>query len=174
VAYESAHRPFVSRWRLARSILLLPVPVTVLVPALLIADQGARLGWGLDGIATPVIVLAGVALIAAGLAVGVWTTRLFAEIGNGTLAPWDPPRRLVVEGPYRYVRNPMISGVIAILLGETVVLGLPSMLIWLAAVAATNQIYFVFVEEPRLLRRFGDEYRQYRHNVPRWIPRRSP
>jgi protein-S-isoprenylcysteine O-methyltransferase Ste14 len=64
------------------------------------------------------MVLIGVALIAAGLALWLWTLRLFIRIGEGTLAPWDPTRRLVVEGPYRRVRNPMITAVLAVLLGE--------------------------------------------------------
>jgi protein-S-isoprenylcysteine O-methyltransferase Ste14 len=164
----------VSRWRLACPIILLPGTVTVLVPALLMTDGGPRLGWGLGGIAGPLIVLLGLALIAAGLALGVWTARLFAQTGKGTPAPWDPPRRLVVEGPYRYVRNPMISGVIAILLGESAVLGRPSMLIWLAAFVVINHIYFLLVEETGLIRCFGDEYREYKRHVPRWIPRRTP
>jgi protein-S-isoprenylcysteine O-methyltransferase Ste14 len=148
--------------------------VTVLAPTLLIADDGVRLGWGLGGIAGPLIVFLGLVLIAAGLALGVWTTRLFVRIGEGTPAPWDPPRRLVVEGPYRYLRNPMISGVIAILLGEAAVLGRLSVLVWLAVVVVINHTYILLVEEPGLIRRFGGEYREYKRTVPRWIPRGTP
>ena len=53
----------------------------------------------------------------------VWTNRLFATIGHGTLAPWNPPEKLVVRGVYRHVRNPMITGVFCILLGEAVFFG---------------------------------------------------
>jgi protein-S-isoprenylcysteine O-methyltransferase Ste14 len=163
-----------SRWRHALAIAALPGTVTIVVPALLIAGDGPRAGWGLGGVAAALLVLLGVALIAVGLALWVWTVRLLAQIGKGTLAPWDPTRRLVAQGPYRYVRDPMISGVATILLGESAVFGRPSLLIWLAVFVALNHMFFLLVEEPGLIARFGDEYRGYKRNVPRWIPRRRP
>jgi protein-S-isoprenylcysteine O-methyltransferase Ste14 len=163
-----------SPWRQVRAIVLLPGTATILVPAILIAGEGARLSWGLEGAVAWLVALLGLVLIAAGLALGGWTASLFARIGHGTPAPWDPPRRLVVEGPYRYMRNPMISGVIAILLGESAILGRPAIPIWAAAFVVLNHAYFVLVEEPSLIRRFGDDYRQYRREVPRWIPRQTP
>ena len=75
---------------------------------------------------------------------------------------------------YRRVRNPMISGVICVLLGEGLLLGSRPLLAWCLAVGLLNAVYIPLVEEPGLLRRFGDEYRIYRQNVPRWIPRRRP
>ena len=66
------------------------------------------------------------------------TISLFARVGQGTLAPWDPTQRLVVLGPYRHVRNPMISGVLAILLGEAALLGSPPLLVWFGAFFAVN------------------------------------
>jgi protein-S-isoprenylcysteine O-methyltransferase Ste14 len=164
----------VSRWRHARAIVLLPGTVIVVVPTVLVAADGPRLGWGLEGVMGPLLVVLGLALIGGGLALSVWTARLFARVGIGTLAPWDPPRRLVIQGPYRYVRNPMITGVMAVLLGEAAVLGRPSLLIWFAVFIAINHAYFVLVEEPGLIRRFGDEYREYKSHVPRWAPRRTP
>jgi protein-S-isoprenylcysteine O-methyltransferase Ste14 len=118
-------------------------------------------------------VLLGAALIVCGLALWAWTVRLFARIGRGTLAPWDPTRRLVVEGPYAYVRNPMITAVLAMLLGEAVLLGSPAVVTWFAVFLAINAVYFPLVEEPGLERRFGEEYREYKRHVPRWIPRRT-
>ena len=121
----------VGHWRQARAIALLPGTVTVAVPAaILIAGDGPEIGWGLDGVAAVCPVLLGLALIAAGVALWIWTVRLFARIGKGTLAPWDPTRRLVVAGPYRYVRNPMISAVLCVLLGEAALFGSPALLIW--------------------------------------------
>jgi protein-S-isoprenylcysteine O-methyltransferase Ste14 len=164
-----------SAWRHARAISLLPGTVTVLVPvAILVLGEGPNLGWGIDGVAAGLIVVLGLALIAAGFAMWLWTVRLFARIGQGTLAPWDPTRRLVVEGPYRHVRNPMITGVLAVLLGEAALFGSTALLIWCAAFLAVNWAYFVLSEEPGLVRRFGDEYREYKRNVPRWVPRRRP
>ena len=118
--------------------------------------------------------LAGLALVAAGLAMWTWTVRLFARVGRGTLAPWDPTRKLVVEGPYRHVRNPMISAVLGTLLGEAALLGSPGIAVWAAVFAVINTAYFVLSEEPGLERRFGEPYAEYKRHVPRWIPRRAP
>lgn len=103
-----------------------------------------------------------------------WTVSLFARVGGGTLAPWDPTSRLVVLGPYRHVRNPMITGVLAILLGEASLFGSLPLLLWFAAVFAVNAVYLPLVEEPGLRTRFGADYEAYRANVPRWLPRLRP
>jgi protein-S-isoprenylcysteine O-methyltransferase Ste14 len=79
-----------------------------------------------------------------------------------------------VRGPYRHVRNPMISGVFAVLLGEAALLGSLPLLAWAAAFAAANTIWMPLVEEPGLVRRFGADYEAYRANVPRWVPRLRP
>jgi protein-S-isoprenylcysteine O-methyltransferase Ste14 len=118
--------------------------------------------------------VAGVALIAAGFALWVWTVRLFAVIGEGTLAPWDATRHLVVERPYCHVRNPMITAVLVVLIGESSLFGSVATLIWSAVCLAVNSAYFVVIEEPGLARRFGGQHRAYRANVPRGIPRRTP
>jgi protein-S-isoprenylcysteine O-methyltransferase Ste14 len=165
----------VSAWRHARAIALLPGTVVVVVPAIiLLRGDGPEVGWGLDGVLGALPVLLGVALIAAGVAFWAWTVRLFARIGEGTLAPWDPTRHLVVEGPYRHVRNPMITGVQVALLGEAALFGSVALLIWFGAFFAINCVFFLVFEEPDLERRFGGEYREYKLGVPRWIPRRTP
>ena len=80
----------------------------------------------------------------------------------------------MVRGPYTRVRNPMISAVGAVLLGEAIVLGSPAILIWFGAFALLNATYIPLAEEPGLMRRFGEEYEEYRRAVPRWIPRSKP
>jgi protein-S-isoprenylcysteine O-methyltransferase Ste14 len=100
-----------------------------------------------------------------------WTVSLFIRIGRGTLAPWDPTRKLVVVGPYSRVRNPMISGVFAIICGEAIVLVSRGLAAWAALFFGINHLYFIVSEEPGLLQRFGAEYEAYKRNVPRWIPR---
>jgi len=163
-----------SFWSHARAIVLLPGTVAVLVPAIiLLTGRGPDVGWGLEGVAAALPVLAGAALIGAGLALLVWTVDLFVRVGKGTLAPWDPTRRLVVAGPYSQVRNPMITGVLGILIGEAALFGSRALLVWAAGFLAVNWAYFALHEEPRLERRFGEEYRAYRKNVPRWLPRRT-
>ena len=157
-----------------RAIALLPGVVSVLLPAAVLLAFGTDVGWGLDGIAAALTVLLGAALIAAGFALWLWTVRLFAHVGGGTLAPWDPPRNLVVAGPYRHVRNPMIAAVLAVLLGEAALFGSVPLLIWFGGFLAVNYVVFRVHEEPALERRFGDEYRAYKQAVPRWLPRRTP
>jgi protein-S-isoprenylcysteine O-methyltransferase Ste14 len=141
--------------------------VALAVPAVVVWRTGA-------GIASWPAVAFGAALILGGLVLIVWTIALFAEVGRGTLAPWDPTRRLVVRGPYRSVRNPMISGVLCVLLGEAVLFGSFPLLFWFGVVLAVNAAYLPLVEERGLRRRFGEEYETYRANVPRWIPRLRP
>jgi protein-S-isoprenylcysteine O-methyltransferase Ste14 len=144
---------------------------TIVVPAVLLSVAGAQFGWGLP---TPVAVfsaIAGCVLVAGGLALMYRTISLFARVGKGTLAPWDATRRLVVLGPYRHVRNPMISGVFFILLGETMLFGSVALAVWAALFITANAIYMPLVEEPGLERRFGEDYRAYKRNVRRWLPR---
>lgn len=154
------------------SILLLPFTVTVLVPRWLrVAYAAWDTRWG-DGIVAWIGRSSGVLLVCAGLAMLAWCVTLFARVGRGTLAPWDPTRQLVAVGPYRYTRNPMISGVLAILCGEALVLGSRVLGTWALAFYVLNTIYFVLSEEPGLERRFGESYREYKRAVPRWLPRR--
>ena len=95
----------------------------------------------------------------------------FKVEGGGTLAPWAPPQKLVIRGPYAYTRNPMLSGVLMVIFGQTLLLSSWALFVWLLIFCAVNTIYFVYSEEPGLERRFGDEYRQYKQRVPRWLPR---
>jgi protein-S-isoprenylcysteine O-methyltransferase Ste14 len=153
---------------------LLPGVVTVLVPLLVVLGNGSNVGWGLPTGVAVMLVLLGITLIGAGFALWLWTVRLLARFGKGTLAPWDPTRHLVVEGPYRHVRNPMITAVLAVLAGEAALLGSPPLLIWFVLFLVVNHVGFRIYEEPGLERRFGEEYRTYKRNVPRWLPRREP
>jgi protein-S-isoprenylcysteine O-methyltransferase Ste14 len=145
------------------------------VPAIiLVRNQPLTPGWGLPAPWHFVAVGAGLLCIGAGLALLVQTIRLFAIVGRGTLAPWDPPRRLVVRGIYRHVRNPMISGVIAVLLGESLIAGARPLALWCALFMCINAVYIPLLEEPQLAARFGADYLTYRKNVPRWLPRLRP
>jgi protein-S-isoprenylcysteine O-methyltransferase Ste14 len=164
-----------SAWRHVRAIGLLPGVVTVVVPALIVwSGDAVHVGWGLPAGLALLPLLVGVALIAFGLSLMIRTVALFASVGEGTLAPWDPTSRLVVRGPYRHVRNPMISGVLSVLLGEAALLGSLQLLIWFAAVFAVNAVYMPLVEEPGLVRRFGADYETYRAHVRRWVPSPRP
>ncbi len=144
------------------------------MPVVILLASGTNIGCGLSGAAAALPALLGLALITLGLALWLWTVRLLARVGQGTLAPWDPTRHLVVEGPYRHVRNPMITAVLAVLIGEAALFGSVPLLIWSAAFFAVNHVFFLVYEEGAMEQRFGDEYRAYRRNVPRWVPRRTP
>jgi protein-S-isoprenylcysteine O-methyltransferase Ste14 len=161
----------VSFWRHVRAVALLPGVVAVAGPAGLVALTGANVGWGLPPAPAVLPTVLGGLLIGAGFGLWTWTVRLLARQGEGTLAPWDPTSRLVVEGPYRRVRHPMISAVAAVLLGEALVLGSLPLVAWFAGFTAVNALYLPLVEEPGLVRRFGREYEDYRDRVPRWVPR---
>lgn len=157
------------------SILLLPFLVTVVLPRWLLtswdqADSRWPAGSGLEDAGRGV----GVLLLVAGLALFAWCVVLFASVGRGTLAPWDPTRRLVVVGPYRHVRNPMITSVAAILAAEALFVGSWLLGAWLAVFILVNHVYFMSSEEPGLARRFGASYGEYERAVPRWVPRLRP
>jgi protein-S-isoprenylcysteine O-methyltransferase Ste14 len=156
------------------SILILPCTVVVVVPyTLLRREARASLPDG-SSVATWLHVSAGATLFLGGFVLFAWTVGLFARQGRGTLAPWDPTKRLVATGPYGHVRNPMISGVLLMLLGEALFWSSRSIATWAGVFLIVNQVYFVILEEPGLVRRFGDAYRTYRAQVPRWIPRLRP
>lgn len=165
-------RKEILRW--LKAITLLPLMVLVLVPVVLLAlFHGAS--WS-QLMATPVewrfwvaVPIAAVGLILAG-----WTMSLFIRFGDGTAAPWDPPQKLVVRGPYRHVRNPMITGAIMILAAETLLVSSWPLAAWFIIFTVGNAVYMPAVEEKSLQRRFGDEYTTYKQHVPRWVPRLRP
>jgi protein-S-isoprenylcysteine O-methyltransferase Ste14 len=155
------------------SIAALPFVVAVLVPVWLAKTNSISPTLGASA---PRIFaqIAGVLLVAFGLFLFASSLRRFATEGEGTLAPWDPPRHLVVRGPYRYVRNPMISGVLFVLFGEAAFLLSRPHLVWALIFLAANAVWIPLVEEAGLRRRFGHSYVEYCRNVPRLFPRLRP
>lgn len=113
----------------------------------------------------------GLMLIALGvvfLATCIWE---FARRGGGTLGPPDAPGRLVVRGLYRYVRNPMYLSVSMILLGESLLVGSPGLIVYWAIWFIIANLFVIGYEEPALRRRFGSPYERYCLRVGRWLPR---
>jgi protein-S-isoprenylcysteine O-methyltransferase Ste14 len=110
---------------------------------------------------------AGILAIAGALVLLRCVWDFFAR-GKGTLAPIDPPRVLVVSGLYRFTRNPMYNGVLALVLGEAWLFGSVSLLEYALVVIVLFHLFVVFYEEPALTSQFGESYQAYRRAVPRW------
>jgi protein-S-isoprenylcysteine O-methyltransferase Ste14 len=158
-----------------RAILALPLVALCVIPGLvlfLLYNVDTR--WNTASAPYGIIFFAGIVFLLAGMILLVVTVYLFATVGEGTLAPWDPTQKLVVEGPYRYVRNPMITGVLTVLVGESIVTGSLAIALLAAFFFVLNHVYFIFSEEPGLIKRFGQPYKRYMKNVPRWVPRSTP
>lgn len=137
---------------------------TVLVPYWVVG-RGARLGLGGTTIAGGLLVVAGVALY---LTCAFWG---FALRGRGTPAPIDPPKNLVVVGPYRVVRNPMYWSVLSVMLGEALAFRSVALAEIGCAFFAFASLFVLIFEEPMLRHKFGAEYETYCRQVPRWLPR---
>jgi len=134
-----------------------------------ISRRGANthsLGWPLQSL--------GAVLIAGGLWVLLDSFVHFALQGLGTPAPIFPTRHLVVTGFYRSVRNPMYIAVVAVILGQSLVLGSVRVLGYGPLVWLAFHLFVTAYEEPTLRKKYGNEYETFCSNVPRWIPRLSP
>ena len=116
----------------------------------------------------------GAVLLAAGLVALIQAFWRFVVEGLGTPAPVAAPDRLVVGGPYRYVRNPMYVAVLAVIIGQALLLGQPILLAYAVVLWLIVASFVRFYEEPTLSRRFGADYEAYRRAVPAWWPRLRP
>ena len=110
-------------------------------------------------------------LLAGGLSLMVAAIGYFGVVGRGTPAPFDPPKRLVVRGPHRWMRNPMYVGAIMANLGWALWFESLPVAIYAVAWWSLAHLFVVFYEEPTLQRLFGAEYDAYRAAVHRWLPR---
>ena len=155
-------------------VMILPFNVLVVIPVFMYHFSDKELLSLPAGLSRLFVLCAGSFLLIAGLMLLSRTIFLFYKKGKGSLAPWHPTRQLVVEGPYRYVRNPMISGVLCVLFAESLLTNSFYIFCWALLFFVINYVYFIFAEEPGLYKRFGEEYKIYKNNVPRWIPRRTP
>jgi len=139
--------------------------VLVLVPARVLQWSGVRAPSAFGAAQ-----LTGLAIAFAGGAMTVWCVLAFAFVGRGTPAPFDPPRRLVVRGPYRFVRNPMYLGAATALASAALYYQSLSLLAYVAVFMLATHLFVVWYEEPTLSRMFGDDYAAYRARVRRWLP----
>jgi protein-S-isoprenylcysteine O-methyltransferase Ste14 len=108
-------------------------------------------------------------LLCLGTLLLLWCVREFYVAGRGTLAPWDPPQRLVTTGPYRFSRNPMYVGVVTILIGWCTLWNSRALIIYAVLLAIGFHLRVLLFEEPWAARQFGTEWQAYRARVSRWL-----
>jgi protein-S-isoprenylcysteine O-methyltransferase Ste14 len=161
---ENNNKKYIVAW--VKAIILLPINVVIFIPVLILYFTHFRY-------ASPTVwqSILGCIILILGLTLAIWTMVLFHKIGKGTPAPWDKKEKLVVEGPYKSIRNPMLLSVMLMLLSESIILNSKILLIYTIFCFILNCFYFKFVEEKQLEKRFGEEYIEYRKNVPMWFPR---
>ena len=146
------------------SILIVPLITFLIIPYLFISNKLAA--WPKQlGILE---ILAGI-LILIGLALFTWVIYAHAHYGKGTPAPFNPPKKFVAGGAYRYSRNPMYVGALILLVGEALLLRAPWMLLFTAFIFLLFLAYVIYEEEPRLIQRYGASYQEYMRKVPRWL-----
>jgi protein-S-isoprenylcysteine O-methyltransferase Ste14 len=146
---------------------------TLFIGLVLVFLPARVLAW--SGLTTPrplgVAGAFGMLLAVLGGALALWCILAFAWLGRGTPAPFDPPRRLVVRGPYRFVRNPMYLGAALALVGAAIVYGSAPLAAYAGAFLALMHAFVVGYEEPTLRATFGADYERYCREVRRWQPR---
>ena len=145
--------------------ILVPGTLAVLIPYRLASSPAAR-----GTVALGSFRYVGLALAAAGTLIYLWCAWDFAFAGKGTPAPIDPPKKLVVRGLYKHVRNPMYVGVLSLVLGQAFWFEALNLFIYAGFGFLMFNAFVFFYEEPALNRKFGDAYRRYCDTVPRWIP----
>jgi len=154
------------------SSFIAPVVVCLLLPYLILrSEQGSPLPRVAISIS---LFILGLVFCLVGLVLFITCVRMFILIGQGTIMPWDPTRKLITGSLYGRVRNPMILSVIIIAVGEAALFASVGIALLALFFFFMNTIYFIFSEEPGLEKRFGVEYIEYKKNVPRWIPRLKP
>ena len=146
--------------------LILPLTFIVAVPAWLrhVVHEAGPSPWGIAQ-------WVGAWLIANGAGLMGWCVYLFVVAGQDTPVPWDPPKRFVLSGPYRFVRNPMALGALMLLAGQALIFESRTGWAYAVAVGCAVWAFIRFIEEPQLRHRFGQNYTDYCRRVPRWIPR---
>jgi protein-S-isoprenylcysteine O-methyltransferase Ste14 len=138
----------------------------IYLPARVLAWSGIRRPAAIHG-AQIVGVIAG----SIGAAVALWCVVTFVRIGKGTPAPFDPPRRLVIRGPYQFVRNPMYIGAALALGGAAIFFESMPLVAYILIFVLMAHLFVIVYEEPHLRRTFGQDYETYCQRVSRWWPR---
>jgi protein-S-isoprenylcysteine O-methyltransferase Ste14 len=145
--------------RAAFAVIVLPGVMGFLLPLAVIEPVWQR----------EIAVSPGLAIVGAGTALLLQCVREFYVAGKGTLAPWSPPKHLVVTGPFRWSRNPIYVAMLVVLIGWAVTYWSRALAVYTVVMCVVFHIRTILGEEPRLAREFGDQWRRYVRRVPRWI-----
>lgn len=137
----------------------------IAVPARLLAGAGQSIP---QSVGVPQAL--GIGVTATGALLVAWCIGMFVFVGRGTQAPFDPPRRLVVSGPYKIVRNPMYVGAVLAMSGAALYYSSWALFVYAVIVMAVTHLFVVIYEEPTLRSMFGDDYSMYCQHVGRWAP----
>ena len=155
-------------WLFLKNLLftvLVPGTVAGYVPYLLMKESAGlpAINWNLLSLVSPLFFL-------SGFAIYCWCLYDFAVTGRGTPAPIDAPKRLIVKGLYRFMRNPMYVGVLSVILGWAALFHSSAVLLYAFFAWLTFHLFVIFIEEPSLRRQFGESYKNYCSKVNRWWP----
>ena len=154
-------------------VLILPFNVIVTIPLLIFLFTQSSFSYDLVGVEQPFFYIS-IFFLGIGLWLSSWSVKTFyIKGGDGTPGPWNPVTNLVVAGPYRYVRNPMILGVLFLLLFESAFFTSLPFFFWFLIFFVLNFIYFKNVEEKELVKRFGYDYEEYQKSVSMFLPKLS-
>ena len=155
-------------------VLILPGNVLITIPFLLFMFSRNSYSYYLVDFDN-FLFYAAMFFLSLGLFLAVWSVRTFyTKGGEGTPGPWRPISNLVISGPYRYSRNPMILGVVILLLFESALFASIPFLLWATVFFISNIIYFKIFEERELIKRFGTDYENYKNEVPMLFPKFTP
>ena len=155
-------------------VLILPGNVLITIPFLIFLFTRNSYSYYLVG-SDNILFYVAMFFLALGLLLAIWSVRTFyTKGGEGTPGPWRPISNLIISGPYRYVRNPMILGVVDLLLFESALFASIPFLLWATVFFIGNIIYFKIYEEKELIKRFGTDYENYKNEVPMLFPKFTP
>lgn len=151
-------------WRAALALLVLPGTVAFLIPLLVILPAVGAASFN------PLALIP----LSLGVLLLLWCVREFYVAGKGTLAPWAPPRYLVVTGPYSFSRNPIYIAIVVVILGWSLAFRSPAFAAFALATWVVFHLRVVLGEEPWLARTHGEQWVRYAERVPRWLESRRP
>jgi protein-S-isoprenylcysteine O-methyltransferase Ste14 len=144
--------------------ILVPGTVAGIIPWLLLQGSGNLV------LRIPSVWMIGLLPLLLGVGLYLWCAGAFTFIGKGTPAPIDAPKVLVVQGLYRWVRNPMYVAVLSVVIGEAILFRSILLVGYALVLWGVFHMFVVFVEEPSLRSQFGASYETYFRTVPRWLP----